>query len=90
VFSQRLLPRADGKGVVLGYEVLMGSIQLGNLIKDGKTFQIPNIMQTGRAMGNRTLDDTLLELVKAGAITGEVAFQNAFNQKSFAQWAPGR
>ena len=89
VFSQRLLPRADGKGVVLGYEVLMGSIQLGNLIKDGKTFQIPNIMQTGRAAGNRTLDDTLLELVKAGAITGEIAFQNAFNTKPFAQWAAG-
>jgi twitching motility protein PilT len=88
VFTQRLLPRADGKGMVLAYELLLGSLQLANLIKDGKTFQIPNIMQTGRAAGNRTLDDTLLELVKAGAITGEVAFQNAFNPKPFAQWAP--
>ena len=88
VFSQRLLPRADGRGVVLAYEVLIGSLQLGNLIKDGKTFQIPNIMQTGRTAGNRTLDDTLLELVKAGAITREVALQNASNPKAFAQWAP--
>jgi len=86
VFTQRLLPRADGKGVVLAYEVLLGSPQLGNLIKEGKTFQIPNIMQTGRAAGNRTMDDSLLELAKAGVITGDIALRNAANTKLFAQW----
>jgi twitching motility protein PilT len=86
VFTQRLLLRADGKGVVLAYEVLMGSMQLGNLIKEGKTFQIPNIMQTGRNAGNRTMDDSLLELVKAGTISGDTAVKNATNVKLFAQW----
>jgi twitching motility protein PilT len=83
VFSQRLLPRADGTGMALAYELLLGSTQLANLIKDGKTFQIPNIMQMGKAQGLRTMDDTLLELLKAGTITLEVALKNALNAKAF-------
>jgi hypothetical protein len=82
VFSQRLLPRADGSGMVLAYELLLGSTQLANLIKDGKTFQIPNIMQTGKAQGLRTMDDTLMELLKSGAITLEVAHKNVLNTKN--------
>jgi twitching motility protein PilT len=75
---------------VLAYEVLLGSPQLANLIKDGKTFQIPNIMQTGKAAGNRTLDDVLLELVKAGAITSDTALKNATQAKLFAPGPTGR
>jgi twitching motility protein PilT len=90
VFSQRLLPRADGSGMVLAYELLLGSTQLANLIKDGKTFQIPNIMQMGKAQGLRTMDDTLLELLKAGTITLEVAHKNALSAKAFPPLpAPG-
>ena len=83
VFSQRLLPRVDGTGMVLAYELLLGSTQLANLIKDGKTFQIPNIMQMGKAQGLRTMDDTLLELLKAGTISLEVVHKNALNVKAF-------
>lgn len=87
VFSQRLLPRADGSGMALAYELLLGSTQLANLIKDGKTFQIPNIMQMGKAQGLRTMDDSLMELVRGGVITQEMAARNALNPKTFA--APG-
>ena len=83
VFSQRLLPRADGTGMALAYELLLGSTQLANLIKDGKTFQIPNIMQMGKAQGLRTMDDSLLELLKANVITLETAHKNALNVKAF-------
>ncbi|MEO8501837.1 MAG: PilT/PilU family type 4a pilus ATPase, partial [Vicinamibacteria bacterium] len=83
VFSQRLLPRADGTGMALAYELLLGSTQLANLIKDGKTFQIPNIMQMGKAQGLRTMDDSLMELLKAGVISLEVAHKNALNGKAF-------
>ncbi|GEM_PF-282204 len=82
VFSQRLLPRADGTGMALAYELLLGSTQLANLIKDGKTFQIPNIMQMGKAQGLRTMDESLLELLKAGTITLETAHKNALNVKA--------
>lgn len=88
VFSQRLLPRADGTGMALAYELLLGSTQLANLIKDGKTFQIPNIMQMGKAQGLRTMDDSLLELLKAGTITLEVAHKNALNAKAFPALPP--
>ncbi|MEW6775850.1 MAG: PilT/PilU family type 4a pilus ATPase [Bdellovibrionota bacterium] len=91
VFTQRLLPKPDGTGVVLAYELLLGSLQLANLIKDGKTFQIPNLMQTGKSRGMRLMDDTLLELAEKGAITGETALKNAVNPKLFAKWAsPGQ
>ena len=88
VFSQRLLPRADGTGMALAYELLLGSTQLANLIKDGKTFQIPNIMQMGKAQGLRTMDDSLLELLKAGTITLETAHKNALNTKAFPPLPP--
>ena len=88
VFTQRLVPRADGKGMVMAYELLLGSPQLGNLIREGKTFQIPNIVQMGKSQGLRAMDDSLLELARAGVITGDVAWQNATNTKSFAQYAP--
>ena len=83
VFSQRLLPRADGTGMALAYELLLGSTQLANLIKDGKTFQIPNIMQMGKAQGLRTMDDSLMELFKTGVISLETAHKNALNTKAF-------
>ncbi len=88
VFAQRLLPRADGAGVALAYELLLGSHQLAALIKDSKTFQIPNLMQTGKARGNRQLDDSLQELVKAGTIAAEAAAKVANNPKLFAHAAP--
>ena len=69
--------------MALAYELLLGSTQLANLIKDGKTFQIPNIMQMGKGQGLRTMDDSLLELLKAGAITLETAHKNALNVKAF-------
>jgi twitching motility protein PilT len=88
VFTQRLVPKADNTGMLLAYELLVGTRQLASLIKDAKTFQIPNIMQTGKAVGMRTMDESLLEMLRAKAITPEVAVRNASNLKLFAQWAP--
>lgn len=83
VFTQRLLPKADGKGMALAYELLLGSRQLASLIKDAKTFQIPNLMQTGKSRGMRLMDDVLLELLKKGEISQEAALRNAANPKLF-------
>jgi twitching motility protein PilT len=88
IFTQRLVPKADNSGMVLAHELLVGTRQLANLIKDAKTFQIPNIMTTGRAQGMRTMDESLLELVRAKTISPETAVRNATNLKLFAQWAP--
>jgi twitching motility protein PilT len=73
IVSQRLLPTPDGKGLVAAAEVLPGSVALGNLIRDNKTFQIPSLQQRGKSLGIIRFDDSLAELVKAGKTTLEIA-----------------
>ncbi|MDC0713020.1 PilT/PilU family type 4a pilus ATPase [Stigmatella sp. ncwal1] len=73
IVSQRLLPSTDGKGLVAAAEVLPGSVALGNLIRDNKTFQIPSLQQRGKSLGIIRFDDSLAELVKAGKTTLEIA-----------------
>ncbi len=77
VVSQRLVPRADGKGRVLALEVLVVNKAVGNLIREDKTFQIRSVMQTGIAQGMVLLDDALRELIKKGTITLEEAMKHA-------------
>jgi twitching motility protein PilT len=72
IVSQRLVPTPDKK-VVVAAELLPGSIALGTLIRDNKTFQIPSLQQRGRALGIIRLEDSLVELVKAGKISVESA-----------------
>lgn len=73
VVAQSLLPRADKPGRVAAIEVLVNNTAVANLIREGKSFQIPSAMQTGRAEGMFTLDTYLKELVKAGLVTEEEA-----------------
>ena len=81
IVAQRLLPSADGTGVVVAVELLVGMLALSNLIRDNKLFQLPNLMQRGRAFGMLRLDDSLLELVRAGKLSEEVALRNADSRK---------
>lgn len=79
VISQVLLPRADGRGRVAAFEVMLMSPAIGNLIRKNETNKIPSTIQTSRRFGMVTLDDYLLDLVKAGTITGQVALDAAQN-----------
>ena len=83
VLSQSLLPRKDGKGRVAVYEVLKGTLPVGNLIRDNKTFQIPSMMQIGRNVGMQTVDVALGELVESGLITPEAAWRRAEKPEAF-------
>jgi twitching motility protein PilT len=73
VFSQLLLPSVDGKSRHLAYELLFVNAAVGNMIKDKKTFQIPQLMQMGRAQGMTTLGMTIGELCRTGKVSREVA-----------------
>jgi len=73
IVSQRLVPTADGQGLVAAVEILPGSIALGNLIRDNKTFQIPSLQQRGKALGIIRFEDSLAELVRSGKTTLEHA-----------------
>ncbi len=77
IISQQLVPRADGKGRVLALEVLMRTEAVASCIRDGKTFMLPGVMQTGGRMGMRLMDDSLLELFNEGTITKEECYQRS-------------
>jgi twitching motility protein PilT len=67
VVAQTLCKRIGG-GRVAAQEVLLCTGSVSNLIREGKTFQIPSVMQTSRGQGMVTLNDSLLELVKKKVI----------------------
>jgi twitching motility protein PilT len=73
IVSQRLLPSSDGQNMVAAAELLPGSVALGNLIRDNKTYQIPSLQQRGKSLGIVRFDDSLAELVRAGKTTLEIA-----------------
>lgn len=83
VLSQSLLPRKDGKGRVAVYEVLKGTLPVGNLIRDNKTFQLASMMQIGRNVGMQTVDVALADLVDAGLISPEAAWRRAEKPETF-------
>jgi len=68
VISQVLMPRADGKGMVAGFEVMVMTPGIENHIRKNETFKIPSAIQTGRNRGMILLDDHLVELYEAGTI----------------------
>lgn len=55
----------------------MGVPAISNLIREGKIFQIPSIIQTSRNMGMRLMNDSLLELVKAGKVEADEALSKS-------------
>lgn len=69
VIAQALLPRADRSGRVAALEVLINTHAIANLIREGKTFQIPSSMQTGKAQGMITFENAIYDLLKSGAIS---------------------
>jgi twitching motility protein PilT len=72
IISQRLLPRIGG-GRVAAFEILVATEATRNLVREGKTRQIRNIITTGRAESMQTIEHGLTELVRTGVITREAA-----------------
>lgn len=77
IVSQQLVPKADGTGRVLAMEILMNTPAVGNVIREGKTFMLPGIIQTGKKLGMKLMDDALRELFDQGLITAEEAVYRA-------------
>ncbi len=82
VVAQTLLKRKGG-GRVAALEILLVTPAISNLIREGKTFQIPSIMQTGKGLGMQTISDAMIELVKSGVVEAQEAFDRAINKKEF-------
>ena len=88
VISQQLIKRADGNGMVAALEILIGTVPLANLIREGKTFQIPSLMQTGKNVGMVKMDDALKDLAQEGTISAEEAYRYANDKRVFQQMLP--
>lgn len=73
IISQQLIPRIDGGGRVAAFEVLHANTAIRNLIREGKSHQMANIMQTSRRLGMITMDEAILQLVREGKITRQMA-----------------
>ncbi len=71
VVSQRLLPRVDGKGRVAAFELMIGTPPVQSVIREGKTHQLPSVMETSAKDGMVTLEKALEELYGAGMIAIE-------------------
>lgn len=72
VISQTLLKKASG-GRIAALEIMLANTAVRNLIREGKTFQLPSAMQTGSNMGMQTMDSVVSGYFEQGIITKEVA-----------------
>ncbi len=85
IFSQQLIRKSNGEGLVLASEVLIANPAVRNLIREGKSFQIPSIIQTNTAAGMQTMELSLKNLVLKGAISYDDGLRYAFNKDGFIQ-----
>ncbi|MEZ4655896.1 MAG: PilT/PilU family type 4a pilus ATPase [Candidatus Eisenbacteria bacterium] len=86
VIAQTLCKRRGG-GRVAAHEILIVNPAISNLIREGKTFQIPSLMQTGKATGMRTLNGSLIELIQNGIIDAEEGYMRAIDKQEFKAMA---
>ncbi len=87
VLSQTLLPGIGG-GRVAAFEILYTTYAVRNLIRDGKTFQLPNLMQLGSKDGMQTLDQALADLVRRRMVTEEEALMKSSNPEQLKKLLP--
>ncbi|MDR3579503.1 MAG: type IV pilus twitching motility protein PilT [Oryzomonas sp.] len=88
VVCQQLLKTADGKGRTAALEIMIGTPAIANLIREGKTFQIPSIIQTAKKDGMQLMDQHLLDLLKTKRINPEEAYRCSIDKKQFEQYLP--
>jgi twitching motility protein PilT len=82
VVAQTLVKKKGG-GRAAALEILIITHAISNLIREGKTFQIPSLMQTGRGIGMQTLNDSLMDLVKNNLVDPEEAYARAPSKPEF-------
>ena len=80
VVSQRLMPRVGG-GLVAAFELLIANDAVRNLIRDGRTHQLRNVIRSGKAEGMQTLEDSLNELIASGRISYDDAVVQSMRPK---------
>ncbi len=83
VVAQTLFRRRDRKGRVAALEIMIANPAVRNLIREGKTFQIPSMLQTGKKYGMQSLDDAIMVLLEKKIIAAEDAYGKANDKNRF-------
>ncbi|MGA8181752.1 MAG: type IV pilus twitching motility protein PilT [Desulfobacterales bacterium] len=86
VISQVLFKRVDQKGLCVALEILIATPAARNLIREGKTHQIPSVIQTGKKYGMQLLDDAIMALFEKGWITADDAYLKSNDKARFRQF----
>src|SRR6267154_1043135 len=88
IVAQSLFRRIDKKGRVAAMEILVFTTAIANLVREGKTHQIPGMIQVGKKMGNQPLDDSILEHLRMTRISPEEAYDKCIDKKKFRTFLP--
>ena len=83
IVAQNLFRRIDKKGRVAALEILVFTTAIANLVREGKTHQIPGMIQVGKKLGNQPLDDAILDHLKMKRIAPEEAYDKCLDKKKF-------
>jgi twitching motility protein PilT len=86
IISQQLIPRQDGDGRIMALEILVNTPAVANCIREGKTFMLPGIMQTGKSVGMITMDDSLKALYSQGSISREETLSRSEDKGSMLKF----
>ncbi len=90
VISQQLIRSKKGGGRVMALEILLRTNALATLIRDGNTYRIPSLMQTGRKFGMMQMDDHIIALYQRGLIDPKHALEKVDNQEAFLKIVGGK
>jgi twitching motility protein PilT len=90
VIYQTLIPRIDNSGRVLALEIMIATPAIKNLIREGKTYQMMNSIQTGTPYGMQSLNQSLTELYQKKIITREQALERSMNKEELTEILSGQ
>ena len=82
--AQTLFKRVDIKGRCAALEILVCTYAVGNLIREGKTVQLPSVIQTGKQLGMQILDDAIMGFLQKRMISPEEAYMKCVQKAKFA------
>ncbi len=85
VLCQYLIRHKEKNKRVLAYEIMLNNHAIANLIRKGKTFQIPSVIAISKELQMQSMDNSLMELFKQGEITAEDAYLKANNKADFEE-----
>jgi twitching motility protein PilT len=90
VVCQHLVRRKDGKGRAIAAEIMINNDAISNMIRKGKTFQLPSVVATSRDIGMQSMDSELVRMAKDGTIDFDEGLMKAIDKKAYEAGVTGK